>query len=214
MDETVGIERDAPQALPVQLLSTAQDESPDVCVICLCPVSERAVAVPCNHCTFDFICLVSWLQERSVCPLCNTEVTTVQYDWRSPTDFKTYAVQSTQPPPKSTESSASQVSRTFSPFPRRPSRPRYNRARPLSPPSPDTALLQRRHIYQRSLYSLHVGSNRVSRYKNLTPALFASSPDLQSRARAWIRRELRVFTFLNPDADSSSSSNPASSSSS
>ena len=42
----------------------------DPCVICLDPVSERAVATPCRHSSFDFLCLVSWLQERSACPLC------------------------------------------------------------------------------------------------------------------------------------------------
>lgn len=29
--------------------------------------------------------------------------------------------------------------------------------------------------------------------------MIATSPDLQSRARTWIRRELRVFTFLHTD---------------
>ena len=42
----------------------------DLCVICLDTVSERAVASPCRHHSFDFLCLVSWLQERSTCPLC------------------------------------------------------------------------------------------------------------------------------------------------
>ena len=49
----------------------------DPCVICLEPIAERAVAAPCSHCSFDFICLVSWLQERSTCPLC-----TYQYPQR------------------------------------------------------------------------------------------------------------------------------------
>src|SRR5882724_3452923 len=72
MDEIVGIERDAPQALPLHSVSTAHNESSDACVICLSAVSERAITVPCNHYTFDFICLVSWLQERSACPLCTS----------------------------------------------------------------------------------------------------------------------------------------------
>lgn len=42
----------------------------DPCVVCLDQVSERAVASPCRHHSFDFLCLVSWLQERSACPLC------------------------------------------------------------------------------------------------------------------------------------------------
>jgi hypothetical protein len=50
--------------------ASTQDESEDTCVICLQTVTERAITVPCNHYTFDFVCLVSWLQERSTCPLC------------------------------------------------------------------------------------------------------------------------------------------------
>lgn len=46
------------------------EDCADPCVICLEPVSERAVASPCRHYNFDFLCLVSWLQERSKCPLC------------------------------------------------------------------------------------------------------------------------------------------------
>ena len=42
----------------------------DLCVICLEIVSERAVAFPCRHHNFDFLCLASWLQERPTCPLC------------------------------------------------------------------------------------------------------------------------------------------------
>lgn len=40
------------------------------CVICLESVTEPGVTVPCNHANFDFICLVSWLEERPNCPLC------------------------------------------------------------------------------------------------------------------------------------------------
>ena len=46
------------------------DETLDPCVICLEAVSERAFAAPCRHENFDFLCLVSWLQERPTCPLC------------------------------------------------------------------------------------------------------------------------------------------------
>lgn len=46
------------------------DAPQDTCVICLEHISERAVAVPCNHLNFDFLCLVSWLQEQPLCPLC------------------------------------------------------------------------------------------------------------------------------------------------
>lgn len=51
------------------------------------------------------------------------------------------------------------------------------------------------------MYSLRVGSNRLSQYRELTPELFNRDEQLVSRARKWIRRELRVFSFLNPDPD-------------
>lgn len=55
----------------IEEVKAGQDEGrADPCVICLEPVSERAVASPCRHYSFDFLCLVSWLQERSACPLC------------------------------------------------------------------------------------------------------------------------------------------------
>jgi len=44
----------------------------------------------------------------------------------------------------------------------------------------------------------------VSRFRDLTPALFSSDTELVSRARKWIRRELQVFEFLNPDIASGS----------
>lgn len=50
-----------------------------------------------------------------------------------------------------------------------------------------------------------MGSNPYSGYRDITPQMIAASPDLQSRARTWIRRELRVFTFLYTDAEASSS---------
>ncbi|KAF2707333.1 hypothetical protein K504DRAFT_384498 [Pleomassaria siparia CBS 279.74] len=171
-----------------------KDNSGDVCVICLSEVTERAVTTPCNHYTFDFLCLVSWLQQRSTCPLCKAEVTAVQYDWRSPSDYKNYAVQTTRPrnPPTNTFNLPS-----LHRLPRRPyaSRPSY------TPPTPDIALLRRQHVYRHKLFSLYVGSNRISRYGNLTPEMVATSPELQSRARTWIRRELRVFTFLHTDPE-------------
>lgn len=193
---------------PASSLSSVRlkDDPPDACVICLSAISERAITVPCNHYTFDFLCLASWLQEQSTCPLCKAELTAIQYDWRSPTDFKTYNVRpkQTQAKPAVTSSAQSLNSRPYRPFRARTTR------RPYSPPNPDTTLLRRRHIYKHKLYSLHVGSNRISRYTNLTPQMISTSHDLQARAKMWIRRELRVFSFLeptSPDPEASSSSN-------
>ncbi|OMP86013.1 putative RING finger protein [Diplodia seriata] len=179
------------QSAAVQQKGKAKDVAPESCVICLDAISERAITVPCNHYSFDFLCLASWLQQRSTCPLCKADVSQVQYDWCSPDDFKTYKVPSTAP--------ATSTGRGHA----RPLVPRRNRPRPprRSPsPTPDIALVRRRYVYRNELFSMHVGTNRISRYANFTPHTVAASPDLQSRARAFIRRELRVFSFLYPDA--------------
>ena len=67
--------------------------------------------------------------------------------------------------------------------------------------SGENVILRRRAVYQQNLYSFHVGSNRLSKYQNLTPQLVAHDEELVSRARKWIRRELKVFDFLNPDEE-------------
>ncbi|KAF2011683.1 hypothetical protein BU24DRAFT_322426, partial [Aaosphaeria arxii CBS 175.79] len=181
----------------------------DDCVICLSNITERAQTRPCNHTAFDFICLVSWLQERSNCPLCKAEVTTVEYDRKSDKDFKIFHVKRTHSskpaPPAAASSRSNNTSRP--PPPRRPRPPR-----PYTRPSPSLALLRRRHVYRENLYSAYVGANRISAHSNWTPESFSSSPDLQSRARMFIRRELRVFSFLYNDADGSTANAPTTSS--
>ncbi|KAJ5046536.1 uncharacterized protein L3040_003778 [Drepanopeziza brunnea f. sp. 'multigermtubi'] len=179
----------------------------DCCVICLERISDQAVAQPCKHASFDFLCLISWLQEQSCCPLCKADVKTVQYNFTDsgPAVFRTYEVASTKSEPSvSTSSSNVGYSRpsSFELRPRRPYRRRENNSAPTQ--TPDQALLRRKQVYEQQLFSLHVGSNRVSRFRDLTPALFTTDAELVSRARKWIRRELQVFTFLNADASSTS----------
>jgi len=186
------------------------DATADTCVICLEPISERAITSGCRHQNFDFLCLVSWLQERPTCPLCNASVTAVEYDLGSATDFKTYPL---PPPTNQTSASAAAAQPTtfpssrpipnstrhsYRPINRRPRQP--YRPIPSSSQDADAALNRRRHIYRHNLYSLHVGANRLSKYQTLTPARFTQDAELVSRARKWIRRELQVFSFLNPTA--------------
>ncbi|KAH7085492.1 hypothetical protein BKA63DRAFT_400947 [Paraphoma chrysanthemicola] len=188
---------------------SAKTGSEDTCVICLSTVTERAIVVPCNHYTFDFVCLVSWLQERSTCPLCKVEVSAVQYDWRSPSDFKSYTIVRSHPPTNASSARGGGRTSLFAPYglPRR----QQTSFRANSPPAEDPALRKRREVYRRKLFSLHIGSNEVSGYRDITPQMIANSTDLQSRARAWIRRELRVFNFLHMDAAGSASSDPSTS---
>ncbi|PSK53883.1 hypothetical protein B9Z65_7689 [Elsinoe australis] len=176
-------------------LAETIDHVPETCVICLSAISERAVTYPCNHLVFDFLCLVSWLQQRPNCPLCNTPVQRVEYDWRAPHDFKTYTVPTKTP--TTTSSNTTQAARRGayrgtrgrgSAF-RRPQTPG-----PSIPSTSDLALQRRRLIYIRQLFSLHRAPARP--IQSLTPALFRSSPHLQRKARLFLRRELQVFTFL------------------
>lgn len=162
------------------------------CTICLDTISERALASPCRHDTFDFHCLLTWLQVSPTCPLCKADVEAVEYKWRSPRDFDVYKVAprlSTEIPQGQTRPQISASS-----YGQR----RRSRLRPRPAPSLDVTLNRRRQIYRLGLYSSHVGSNRLSRFRDLTVELFCRDEELISRARKWIRRELQVFEYLNP----------------
>jgi hypothetical protein len=194
------------QTTLAQISSSRQDtdgvEDEDCCVICMEAVSDKAVSQPCKHDNFDFVCLLSWLQERSTCPLCKADVKTVQYQFADNGAYKTYEVPDA---PKLSNSNASPSRpNSFTYRTSRPPRPRRPYApRPL--PTLDEAIQRRRHVYANQLYSLHVGSNRVSRFRELVPALFNRDEELVSRARKFVRRELQVFGFLNPDHSSGTS---------
>jgi len=165
------------------------EEATDTCVICLSAITERAVAVPCNHLVFDFLCLVHWLQQQPNCPLCKAPLRAVEYDWRGPTDYKTYHV----PAPAAAVSAPPQ--RPQQRAPRGRARPRGARDVHRTA-SADQALARRRRVYTLHAYSAHVGSNRRSEYALFTPGSFRASTALQNRARVFLRRELSVFSFL------------------
>lgn len=177
---------------------TNRTHAPDTCTICLEPITERAVAAPCNHLTFDFLCLVSWLQEQSTCPLCKAKVTEVQYDWRSPDDYKTYHVPvDEQPNKKSNVDRSGQWQRRRYALPRR-NAPTSSSSAGLGQ---DPSLERRREIYRHRLYSLHIGTNSYSQHHTFTPQDFRASQTLQSRAKMFLLRELQVFPFLSGNRD-------------
>lgn len=132
-----------------------------------------------------------------------SDVSSVKYDLNAPDGVKVYRVPPQAPP--NTTSSNTAPSR----FPRQ-QRPGFRHGR--RPPREhtrrapwtlelDEPVSRRRQIYRNQMYSLRVGSNRLSQYRELTPELFNRDEQLVSRARKWIRRELQVFSFLNPDSD-------------
>ncbi|KAL4936381.1 hypothetical protein BDV06DRAFT_205164 [Aspergillus oleicola] len=184
-----------------------QEDVADPCVICLEPISEPAIAVPCNHANFDFVCLVNWLEQRRNCPLCKSNVSSVKYDLERPDGAKTYQLPDLPPPTEI--SSTWHIHPHGRPHHQTPRRPRRTRTPPRQ--SLDNPILRRQQVYRNRLYSLRVGSNRLSQYREFTPDMFNRDEELVSRARKWIRRELRVFEFLQPDTQSDSSSSSAAS---
>lgn len=123
------------------------------------------------------------------------ELTAVQYELNAPQGPKLYTI----PPPIATTPRAPHPTRSH---PGTRYGPRGGR-RPAPPPRPqlDDPLERRRNVYRNQTYSMRVGSNRLSQYRELTPQLFDRDEGLVSRARKWIRRELRVFSFLNPESE-------------
>lgn len=57
--------------------------------------------------------------------------------------------------------------------------------------------IQRRtRVYQLGLRARYIGANRISKFRNWTPAMLRRDEELVSRAKRWIRRELLVFSYL------------------
>ena len=170
----------------------------EACPICLEEVTERAIAVPCNHAAFDFLCLVSWVQDHPTCPLCKTALSAIEYDWAGPNDYKTFLV-----PLKTQQNAKAPLTQVRSvQTRRRQPRSRVNRCEslPTSPRYEQEAIERRKRVYQDHLYSRHVGANRVSQFRDFTPQTFTRNKEFQRRARQWMQRELQVFDFLNePD---------------
>ncbi|KAE8407201.1 hypothetical protein BDV37DRAFT_28845 [Aspergillus pseudonomiae] len=162
------------------------------CVICLELISEPAVAVPCRHANYDFLCLLSWLENRRICPLCKSDVSAVEYELDSPEGPKVHRLEA---PSEALPTHTTSISRPNCVH-RRARRPRPHVQRQI-PLSRDDEVSRRQHVYRHQLYSLRVGSNRLSQYQELTPGKFQNDEALISRARTWIRRELQVFDFLH-----------------
>ncbi|ETS73482.1 hypothetical protein PFICI_14428 [Pestalotiopsis fici W106-1] len=172
----------------------------DCCVICLDAITEACEARPCQHGNFDFVCLINWLEQQPKCPLCKSAVTEVRYKFEEPDRgrWRTYKICATA----SSDSTAASRGTLLPPRRSWPSRRQQREAHTFTQ---DEAIIRRRQIYRHGLYSMHVGTNRNTRYRELTPQLFEQDPDLVSRTRMWLRRELKVFEFLHTPTDAQDS---------
>ncbi|UKZ87259.1 uncharacterized protein TrAFT101_003066 [Trichoderma asperellum] len=173
------------------------DNATKCCVICLDTVSDVCELLPCGHDSFDYVCILNWLYDKPLCPLCKRDVTKVQ---RGPPERRETTIIEPKPQPSSTTTYSHQPS-----FPR----PRARAARTPRFTAHNNAAERvqtlRRDVYLHKRFSKHVGSNRLSLYRELTPRLFCSDEHLVSRARMWIRRELQVFSFLTAEEPASTS---------
>ncbi|GAO19207.1 uncharacterized protein UV8b_05144 [Ustilaginoidea virens] len=186
------------------------DDAQDCCVVCLDAITDPCEARPCGHRNFDYICLVSWLFENPQCPLCKAPVVKVTH---GPAQAPTTTFFKQKPAPKTAAPASASSAAGVRAHRVRPYGNRASLGCPRQRPGPSRhaggstataasqAIATRRGVYRNRLFSKHVGSNRLSRYRELTPQMFLADADLVSRARMWTRRELRVFSFLAADSD-------------
>ncbi|KAI2635613.1 hypothetical protein GGS26DRAFT_506068 [Hypomontagnella submonticulosa] len=175
----------------------ADNPNETCCVICLDSITEACEARPCSHRNFDYLCLLSWLEQQTKCPLCKSSIEEVWYDFENDepgAKSRVYLVPPPKEPPQQSVRSRAQARRPRNAI-SRPNRRRYEDVPPRRI-NVDEAILRRQNVYRNQLYSLHVGSNQRSGYRDLTPRVFESDPEMVSRARTWLRRELQVFEFL------------------
>lgn len=139
------------------------------------------------------VCLGSALADGGIG---KSEVGSVEYGGQSP---ETYVVKTTLPIATSSPSPQTSTAYGYRRQFRTPRRPRTQRPQENVLTGSNEGLLRRREVYRNQLYSLHVGSNRFSRFRDLTPQRLCRDEELLKKARKWIRRELQVFEFLNSD---------------
>jgi hypothetical protein len=115
------------------------------------------------------------------------EITRLEYDWIAPDQFETLQIE--HPKPKGAQNPL--VERRTSRLQRRNTRTENAYRTEI-----DVALLRRRNVYRFQRYSMHIGSNKFSGFKEVNPDMIAGSSKFQSKAKTWLRRELRVFDNL------------------
>jgi Ring finger domain len=184
--------------------------SPEICIICLELISNKATGLPCHHDHFDFACLGTWLQHQQVCPLCKREVHAVRYKTTEGKIATFHLSKDDQGTSRSSQQSLrDRIHLTRAGISRTRNNHNYQFVKEL--PREDRSLSFRRQVYVQNTYSLHVGANPYSGYLpsgSIGPDLFTRSPEYLSRARAFVRRELRVFEFLDPDSGDFSLAEP------
>ncbi|KAG0696482.1 hypothetical protein DFH29DRAFT_196622 [Suillus ampliporus] len=174
---------------------TDEDLGDDHCVICLQPLVDRTVIPTCSH-EFCFECISIWAEQSLKCPLCSRLLGEyLIHHIRSQFDYQKHYL----PPPRSSSPQLLPTGETHVQVARRARRDRYwGRRYRQDADELERAVDKRRWVYQNHLYAKHVASNSFTRYRPYpSPAQFAASPDMISRATIFLRRELRVWPNLD-----------------
>lgn len=183
----------------------ANMENEGHCVVCLDALAVPCQLLPCGHRNFHYACVHLWLLESPsrMCPICKASVSRAvhgpadgqQTHEYGPLDMTLVPPARPNMPP---ERAVQPPLNTAPQFGRARARPRRTRADRVEP----AGLAFRRDVYRHLRYSMHVGSNPVSRYRELMRDSFRHNEELQRRARTFLRRDLRVFSWLTtPDVD-------------
>ncbi|VUC25409.1 unnamed protein product [Clonostachys rosea] len=210
-DDADGQQRQTQDIVTIKNKPTTDDDTA-TCVICCEPISDPSETQPCKHRHFDYLCIATWLFKDPRCPVCRAPVSSLLRD-------STQEVLSNFSDAKLAPDVSPPATQPISTIRRGRRRFRFNTVhRPsplrLAPFARDhaaararddfnRALSRRRAVYAHGRFAMHVGSNRLSRYRELTPRLFHEDEELVSRARMWIRRELQVFPFLSTQSTAS-----------
>ncbi|KAG2357989.1 hypothetical protein BDR07DRAFT_1296128 [Suillus spraguei] len=181
--------------------STSNDHDEDLghdhCVICLQSLVDRTVIPTCSH-EFCFECISIWAEQSRKCPLCSQLIGEyVIHHIRSQFDYQKHYL----PPPRSSSPQLLPTGESYVRVARRARRDRYWGRRDRARHDADEleqAIARRRWVYQNHFYAKHVASNSFTRYRPYpSPAQFAASPNMISRATIFLRRELRVWQNLD-----------------
>ncbi|GLB42610.1 putative zinc finger, C3HC4 type (RING finger) [Lyophyllum shimeji] len=202
------LEPRSPSAVPSDTKNIPQDhaltadEDADVefqCSICLQEIVDRTVIPTCSH-EFCFECLKVWSEQSRRCPLCSQSIGEyLIHNIRSKYDFRRHHLTPlrTSPPPEQRRTGPVEVIRRRRTARDRERERRFREERETTDKL-ERSIEKRRWVYRHDLYAKHVASNSYTRYRPYpTPAQFAASPELISKATTFLRRELRVWDHLD-----------------
>ncbi|KZT01108.1 uncharacterized protein LAESUDRAFT_664641 [Laetiporus sulphureus 93-53] len=199
----------SPSVVEISLSEGTKKEPVDVedveteeehCSICLQPIADRTVVPTCSH-EFCFECLLIWTEQSRRCPLCSQAIGDyLIHNIRSKYDYQKHYLAPLRASPRLSgiAGAARQDARRRAQSRREREWTRRQRRVQEEADELETAIEKRRWVYRHHLYAKHVASNPYTRYKPFpTPAQFAASSELVSRATVFLRRELRVWVGLD-----------------